>query len=163
VRSALILLVIVALVLAVAGAINHSEAFDLDYVAGTWVAVSLFWAALLVAGLLLVVGGIAAMLAGSSARRTVAKLEIELQSTYERLRAAKSQVPPPAPDAPTTIAEAPAVTVLAGAEDATAVSPSAAAAEVTAVTPLAPETGDVTAVVRSVPPSESEEGTPPAP
>jgi len=97
VRNALILLVVVALVLVALGAVNHGLLFDIDFVAGTWTAVSLFWVAVVVAGIVVVTGVVAAFLARSSAVAARRKLETELQGTYERLRAAEAKLPGPAP------------------------------------------------------------------
>lgn len=109
-RNALILLVVVALIIVALGAANGSIAFDFDMVFGTWTAVSLVWVAVVVAVVVLVVGLAAAWLARADASRTRRKLEAELQSTYERLRAAEAAlpaVPPPASDRPPGTPEAP--------------------------------------------------------
>ncbi len=90
-RNALIVLVVVALVLVALGAVNHGLLFDIDFVAGTWTAVSLFWVAVVTAGVVFVTGVVAAFLAQSGAVATRRKLEKELQGTYERLRAAEAQ------------------------------------------------------------------------
>jgi uncharacterized membrane protein YciS (DUF1049 family) len=86
VRNALILLVVVALVVVTAGAVNHSVAFDVDWVAGTWHAVSLFWIAVAVALIVFVAGLVAALLARAGAARAQRKLETELDATYRRVR-----------------------------------------------------------------------------
>ena len=96
-RNALIVLVVVALVLVALGAVNHGLLFDIDFVAGTWTAVSLFWVAVVTAGVVFVTGVVAAFLAQSSAVATRRTLEKELQGTYERLRAAEAKLPGPAP------------------------------------------------------------------
>ena len=95
-RNALIVLVVVALVLVALGAVNHGLLFDIDFVAATWTAVSLFWVAVVVAGVVFVTGVAAAFLAASGAVKARRKLEKELQSTYERLRAAEAKLPQPA-------------------------------------------------------------------
>ncbi len=89
-RNALILLAAVALLILVAGAVNNGVAFDVDYVAGTVRAVSLFWVAAIIAAVVFVVGAIAAWLAQRATVGSRRKLEAELQSTYERLREAES-------------------------------------------------------------------------
>jgi uncharacterized iron-regulated membrane protein len=96
-RNALIVLVIVALVLVALGAVNNGLLFDIDFVAGTWTAVSLFWVAVVTAGVVFVTGLVAAFLAQSGAVATRRKLEKELQGTYERLRAAEAKLPRLAP------------------------------------------------------------------
>jgi hypothetical protein len=97
-RNALMVLGVVAFLVVVGGAVNHSVAFDIDYVFGVWTAVSMFWIAVVVAAGMTIVGLLAAWLARSGAVAAQRKLEIELQSTYERLRAAEAQSPQPADD-----------------------------------------------------------------
>jgi len=140
VRKALIVLVVVAAVIVALGAVNHGLLFDIDVVAGTWTAVSLFWVAVVTAGVVLVTGLVAAYLAASGATAARRKLEKELQATYERLRAAEAKLPRPAaavvavatqasPGEQTAVtavvplpaAEKPETTTTAAAEDATAV------------------------------------------
>jgi len=89
-RNALILLVVGGLVIVTAGAINNGVAFDVDYVAGTITAVSLFWVSVLVAAALFVFGAVAVYMTQSAAGVTRRKLEKELQATYERLREAEA-------------------------------------------------------------------------
>ncbi|MCX6363427.1 MAG: hypothetical protein NTW58_04525 [Actinobacteria bacterium] len=96
-RNALIVLVVVALVLVVLGAVNNGLLFDIDFVAGTWTAVSLFWVTVVAAGVVVVSGVAAALLAQSGAVATRRRLEKELQGTYERLRAAEAKLPRPVP------------------------------------------------------------------
>jgi hypothetical protein len=96
VRNALILLVVVALLILAVGALNNGTAFDVDYVAGTISAVSLFWISAVIAALVFVVGLVAAWFAQSAVAGTRRKLEAELQSTYERLREAEAQAARPA-------------------------------------------------------------------
>ncbi|MCX6371878.1 MAG: hypothetical protein NTX16_02145, partial [Actinobacteria bacterium] len=91
-RNALIVLVVVALVLVALGAVNNGLLFDIDFVAATWTAVSLFWVAVVVAGVVFVTGVAVAFLAASGAVTARRKLEKELQSTYERLRAAEAKL-----------------------------------------------------------------------
>jgi outer membrane biosynthesis protein TonB len=105
VRNALIVLLAVALVLVGLGALNHSLAFDIDYVLGSWTGVSVFWVTAAIGAVLLLAGLVAIWFARTSVVAAQRKLEAELQSTYERLRAAEARVPaeptPPAePEAP---------------------------------------------------------------
>jgi len=86
VRNALILLAVVALVILAVGALNNGTVFEIDYVAGTMSEVSLFWVSLVVAAIVFVAGLAAAWFALSGAAGGRRKLEVELQSTYERLR-----------------------------------------------------------------------------
>ena len=165
-RNALILLVVVALIILAVGALNNGTAFDVDYVAGTVSAVSLFWVSAVIATLVFVVGIAAAWFAQAAVAGTRRKLEAELQSTYERLREAEAQAARPAPvvvDAapavaatavaePEVVAVAEGVTVVAG-EDQTVVADEAytvvAEEPVTVVTAgeeTAAEPGETTAV-----------------
>ncbi len=122
VRNALIVLVVVALVLVALGAVNNGLLFDIDFVAATWTAVSLFWVAVVIAGVVFVTGVAAAFLAASGAVAARRKLEKELQSTYERLRAAEAKLPRPAPAPAVVVDVAPgehtAVTAVASAPTA---------------------------------------------
>ena len=61
-RNALIILVIVALVLIALGAVNHAVAFDIDFLAVTWTAISLFWVSVVLAAVVLSSLWFAAML-----------------------------------------------------------------------------------------------------
>jgi hypothetical protein len=99
-RAAFVLLLVVALIILGLGAANTSIRFDFDTVFGTWTAVSLIWVAAVFAGVVLVVGLVAAWLAQSQASRTRRKLEAELQATYERLRAAEARLPQEPKDSP---------------------------------------------------------------
>jgi uncharacterized membrane protein YciS (DUF1049 family) len=126
VRNALILLVVVALVILAVGALNNGTAFDIDYVAGTVSAVSLFWVSAVIAALVFVVGIAAAWFAQAAVAGTRRKLEGELQSTYERLREAEARAARPAP---VVVEAAPAVAATAVAEPVVV----AAAEEVTVV------------------------------
>lgn len=163
-RNALILLAVVALLILVAGAVNNGVAFDVDYVAGTVKAVSLFSVAAVIAAAVFIVGLVAAWLAQRAMVGSRRKLEAELQSTFERLRKAESLAVRPAPVATVeaTVAEA---TVVAD-EAATAVE----AEDVTAVEAEAPAGGSdeaVTAVAGEVAPvagagEETEVAAPPA-
>ena len=140
-RNALIVLVVVALVLVALGAVNHGLLFDIDFVAGTWTAVSAFWVAVVTAGVVFVAGVVAAFLARSGAVAARRKLEKELQGTYERLRAAEAKLPRPAPAQAAVVDVTPgeqtAVTT-AAPEAATSVTSATQEAE-TAVTTAAPE------------------------
>jgi uncharacterized membrane protein YciS (DUF1049 family) len=114
VRNALILLVVVALIILLAGAMNSEVTFDIDYVVGTVEAVSLFWVAAVVAAVVFVVGVVAAWLARMAVGGSRRKLEAELQATYERLREAESLVSRAAPVATAAAPdETPAATVVA--------------------------------------------------
>jgi len=135
VRNALIVLVVVALVIVALGAVNHGLLFDIDFVAATWTAVSLFWVAVVTAGVVFVTGLVAAYLAASGAVAARRKLEKELQGTYERLRAAEAKLPRPAPAQAAVVDVTPgeqtAVTAvaLAGAADETGADETGAAEE----------------------------------
>jgi hypothetical protein len=165
VRNALILLAVVALLLLVAGAVNNGVAFDVDYVAGTVQAVSLFWVSAVVAAVVFVVGLIAAWLAQAAMVGSRRKLEAELQSTYERLREAESLAVRPAPEAAVvdahvaetvvvadqatvvaredaTVVQGEAATIVDSSETATAVADEAVVVEHEAAT----ATGEATAV-----------------
>ena len=154
-RNALIVLVVVALVLVALGAVNHGLLFDIDFVAGTWTAVSVFWVAVAAAGVVFVTGVVAAFLARSGAVATRRKLEKELQGAYKRLRAAEAKLPRPAPAQAAVVDVTPgeqtAVTT-AAPEAATSVTSATQEAE-TAVTTAAPEAE--TAVTTAPPPAAS--------
>jgi len=145
VRNALIVLVVVALVLVALGAVNHGLLFDIDFVAGTWTAVSVFWVAVAAAGVVFVTGVVAAFLARSGAVATRRKLEKELQGAYKRLRAAEAKLPRPAPAQAAVVDVTPgeqtAVTGAAPAPtaDETPIAVKAAPEAETAVTTAAPE------------------------
>jgi uncharacterized membrane protein YciS (DUF1049 family) len=127
VRNALILLVAVAVLILAVGALNNETAFDVDYVAGTVGAVSLFWVSAVIAALVFVVGLAAAWFAKSAVAGSRRKLEAELQSTYERLREAEALVarpapaPEPAPVAAVVPAEVAEAETVVAAEEATVV------------------------------------------
>ena len=154
-RNALIVLVVVALVLVALGAVNHGLLFDIDFVAGTWTAVSVFWVAVAAAGVVFVSGVVVAFLARSGAVAARRKLEKELQGAYERLRAAEAKLPRPAPAQAAVVDVTPgeqtAVTT-AAPEAATSVTSATQEAE-TAVTTAAPE--PETAVTTAPPPAAS--------
>ena len=144
-RNALIVLVVVALVLVALGAVNHGLLFDIDFVAGTWTAVSVFWVAVAAAGVVFVSGVVVAFLARSGAVAARRKLEKELQGAYERLRAAEAKLPRPAPAQAAVVDVTPgeqtAVTgaVPAPTADETRIAVKAAPEAETAVTTAAPE------------------------
>jgi len=92
VRTALTILVIVALALLAVGAVNHAVSLDLDFLAVSWTGVSLFWVMVAVAALVVVVGLVAAWAARGSAAAAQRRLEKELGNTYGRLRAAQAAV-----------------------------------------------------------------------
>ncbi len=121
-RNALILLAVVALLILAVGALNNGTAFDVDYVAGTVSAVSLFWVSAVIAALVFVVGLAAAWFAQSAVAGSRRKLEAELQSTFERLREAEALAARPAPAAePEPAAVVVAATDFAEAETVVAV------------------------------------------
>jgi len=161
VRNALIVLVVVALVLVALGAVNHGLLFDIDFVAGTWTAVSVFWVAVAAAGVVFVTGVVAAFLARSGAVATRRKLEKELQGAYKRLRAAEAKLPRPAPAQAAVVDVTPgeqtAVTT-AAPEAATSVTSATQEAE-TAVTTAAPEAE--TAVTTAAPEAATAADAPP--
>ena len=132
-RNALILLVVVALLILVVGALNNGTAFDIDYAAGTVTSVSLLWVSAVIAALVFVVGLAAAWFAQAAVAGRRRKLEAELQSTYERLREAEALAVRPAP---AVVETAPAAATVV-AEPVTVVAPDEAtivsAEEVTVV------------------------------
>lgn len=160
-RNALIVLVVMALVFIALGVVNNGLLFDIDFVAGTWTAVSLFWVAVVTAGVVFVTGVVAAFLAQSGAAAARRKLEKELQGTYERLRAAEAKLPRPAPAqaavvdvtpgeqtavtgvvlAPTADETRTAVTPVSPADETQATATTAAAEVETAVTTVGSATG----------------------
>ena len=134
-RTALIILAVVAVVLVLIGAFNAGAEVTVDLVAGS-VEVSLFWlAAGVAAGIALaaVAGWTLGRVAGAGRRR---KLENELEATYRRLREAEARQPQPVPterslEAPAAVSlqaatveqPAEAVTVEQPAEDLTVEQP----------------------------------------
>jgi len=123
VRNALILLAVVALLILVVGALNNGTTFEIDYVAGTVSAVSMFWVSAVIAALVFVAGLAATWFALAGAAGGRRRLEAELQATYERLREAEALAARPAPPAEAapvaTVVQAPPVVV--AAEEATVV------------------------------------------
>ena len=133
-RTALTILVIVALVLVAIGAVNHAVTLDLDFLAVSWSGVSLFWVAVALAAVALAAGIAGAWAARGSAVAAQRRLEKELASTYKRLREAQALIERSAP-APAGVADA-GVTVLAPAPPGTAATTvdDPVAADLTAVT-----------------------------
>jgi len=156
VRNALIVLLAVALVFVGLGALNHSLAFDIDYVAGSITGVSVFWITVVIGVVLVAAGVVAIWLARTSVVSAQRKLEAELQSTYERLRAAEARVPAeltpapeleepeatPEPEESTAVAEAPeeSTAITAESEEPTDESTAITAAEAPTVITTAAET-----------------------
>lgn len=169
-RNALILLAVVALLILVVGALNNGTTFEVDYVAGTVSAVSMFWVSAVIAALVFVAGLAATWFALAGAAGGRRKLEAELQATFERLREAEALAARPAPPAEAapvaTVAQAPPVVV--AVEEATVVA-GEAAEDVTViagedVTMVAGEeetvvTDDTAAVVAAEPSAEPGEAT----
>jgi len=159
VRNALIVLGVAALVLVTLGAVNHGLLFDIDLVVVTWTAVSLFWVAVVVAGLVVVTGMIVAFFSRTGAVATRRKLEKELQATYERLRAAEAKLPEPVPvqvavvDVPPGEQTAVTGVVLAPTADETRTAVQAAPDAETAVITEAPDAE--TAVITHAPEAET--------
>jgi hypothetical protein len=141
VRTALVILVVIALVLVAIGAVNHAVTFDLDFLALSWTGISLFWLSVALAAVVLAGGVAAAWTARASAVAAQHKLEQELAGTYERLRtaqaAAERAAVAPAPAAPVLgqTAVAPVDAALEGETSLTEQAP----AEVTAVTMIGAE------------------------
>jgi hypothetical protein len=171
VKTALWVLMIVALVVVLVGALNHGTAVSFDYVAGSTPAVSLFWLALGAAAALVLAGIAGWAVAVASAYATRRKLEKELEATYRRLRDCEARLAPPASSPAgqltTEVMPAPA------GEAATAVAPAPADEAVTAadrlssdeaVTAVAPAPADeaVTAL-ESAPADEAVTSLEPAP
>ena len=162
-RIALIVLVVVALVLVALGAVNHGLLFDIDFVVATWTAVSLFWVALVVAGIVVITGMVVAFFSRTGALATRRRLEKELQGTYERLRAAEAKLPSPVPPPAAVVDVAPGeqtavtgVVLTPAADDAGTVAQAPPEGE-TAVISSAPEAE--TAVTSAPPEAEAVVGT----
>ncbi len=133
-RTALTILIIVALVLVAIGAVNHTVTLDLDFLAVSWSGVSLFWVAVALAAVALAAGIAGAWAARGSAVAAQRRLEKELASTYKRLRDAQALLERSAPaSAGAAVAD---VTVLTPAPPgaAAATADDTVAADVTAVT-----------------------------
>lgn len=143
-KTFLSILGVIALLLVLAGALNHETAVSLDYLVGSTSAISLVWLAL-AAAVALLLAGLAGWVAGRAvARDSCGKLQRELESTYRRLRDCEARLPRPE--------------MLAAGEGVTTAETSA-----TAATLEAPPTADEAATVEA-PPQEDESpaGEPPA-
>ena len=164
-RNALIVLIVVALAIVALGAVNHGLLFDIDFVVGTWTAVSLFWVAVVAAGVVFVTGVVAAFLAASGAVAARRKLEKELQGAYERLRAAEAKLPRPAPAQDDVVAFTPgeqtAVTGVAPAPDETRTAVQTAPEAETAVIGAAPAADPATSATPAADPATAAEDAPP--
>lgn len=105
-RSILIFVLVVALAVMVLGLANLDGRADIDHFFGTWHNVSLLALFAIVAGLVILVGIVAAGFASLQARRDRHALEVELQQIYVRLRTAEAALSADAaaalavPDAP---------------------------------------------------------------
>jgi hypothetical protein len=132
VKTALWVLLIIALVVVIAGALNHETAIAFDYVAGSTPSVSLFWLSLGVAAALLLAGIAGWAVAVASAASTRRKLEKELEATYRRLRECEARLPQAL--SPPTLA-ATLVAPVAADEAPTAIAPAVADEAPTAVAP----------------------------
>ena len=127
VRSILIFVLVVALAVMVLGLANLDRRVDIDHFFGTWQDVSLLALFAIVAGLVILVGIVAAGFASLHAKRDRHKLELELQQIYVRLRAAEAALPA-GPDAalaagPDAESQAPEVPEVTAPDDAPAVEP----------------------------------------
>jgi len=127
VRSILIFVLVVALAIMVLGLANLDGRVEIDHFFGTWQDVSLLALFAIVAGLVILVGIVAAGFASLHAKRDRHKLELELQQIYVRLRAAEAALPA-GPDAalavgPDSESEAPVLAEVAAPDDAPAVEP----------------------------------------
>lgn len=113
-REIVILLLVVALVVLVIGAVNQDQRVDLDYVFGTWEDVSVLTLSAVAAGAAVVLG----LIIGAMARlRVVAdrrKLERELNLVYPRLREAERAAGLPAWSPPVGGMTVPPVATLDG-------------------------------------------------
>ena len=90
-RPVLAVVVVVAGLILVAGALNHQQTVSLDCVFGTWSDASVFVLAAIVAGLTVAAALLVAAVAGARAADDRRKLETELERTYARLRAAEGR------------------------------------------------------------------------
>ena len=157
-KTALWVLMIVALVVVLVGALNHGTAVSFDYVAGSTPAVSLFWLALGAAAALVLAGIAGWAVAVASAYATRRKLEKELEATYRRLRDCEARLPQatsPAAQLTTEVMPAPA------GEAATAVAPAPADEAVTAAGRLSAD--EAVTAVAPVPADEAGTTLEPAP
>jgi uncharacterized membrane protein YciS (DUF1049 family) len=125
VREIVILLLVVALLVLVIGAVNQDQRVDLDYVFGTWEGVSVLTLSAISAGAAIVMGLIIAAMARMRVVADRRKLERELQLVYPRLREAERLAGLPAWNVPVeTVAP-----VAAGVAAAPPPVPAAGAAE----------------------------------
>ncbi len=99
-RPVLAVVLVVAGLILVVGALNHAQTVSLDCVVGTWSQASVFVLAAIVAGLLVAAALLATAAAGVRAADDRRKLETELERTYARLREAEGQ-PASASELPT--------------------------------------------------------------
>lgn len=90
-RPVLAVVLAVAALLLVVGALNHAQTVSLDCVVGTWSQASVFVLAAIAAALLVVAALLVAAVAGIRAADDRRKLETELERTYARLREAEGQ------------------------------------------------------------------------
>jgi len=159
VKTALWVLMIVALVVVLVGALNHGTAVSFDYVAGSTPEVSLFWLALGAAAALVLAGIAGWAVAVASAYATRRKLEKELEATYRRLRDCEARLAQPAssPAAQLTTEVMPAP----AGEAATAVAPAPADEAVTAAGRLSAD--EAVTAVAPVPADEAGTTLEPAP
>jgi uncharacterized membrane protein YciS (DUF1049 family) len=112
VREIVILLLVVALLVLVIGAVNQDQRVDLDYVFGTWEGVSVLTLSAISAGAAIVMGLVIAAMARMRVVADRRKLERELQLVYPRLREAERAAGLPAWNMPVeTVAPAAAVVV----------------------------------------------------
>ncbi len=89
-RTALTILIIVALALVAVGAVNHAVTLDLDFLALSLTGVSVFWVTVVFAGIVVAAGVAAAWAARGAATAAQRRLEKELGKTYKRLREAQA-------------------------------------------------------------------------
>lgn len=88
-KNSVIVLLVVALIVLVIGAVNQDQRVDLDYVFGTWRDVSVFTLTAIVAAATMVVGFAVAAMARLGVVGEKRKLERELEQVYPRLREAE--------------------------------------------------------------------------
>lgn len=88
-KNSVIVLLVVALIVLVIGAVNQDQRVDLDYVFGTWRDVSVFTLTAIVAAATMVVGFVVAAMARLGVVGEKRKLERELEQVYPRLREAE--------------------------------------------------------------------------
>jgi uncharacterized membrane protein YciS (DUF1049 family) len=155
VREIVILLLVVALLVLVIGAVNQDQRVDLDYVFGTWEGVSVLSLSAISAGAAIVLGLVIAAMARMRVVADRRKLERELQLVYPRLREAERAAGLPAWNPPVeAVPAAPVVTA--------AVPPPVAAAEVTAAEATEEEARDEAPAADPAPPVAAAEADGPA-